>query len=355
MQSEIPASGRRERGAVAILLALALVALFGMASFSIDIGGALVTRAELQNVSDAGSLAAGRELVKIYEELPSTTNNKTYELTTADKARLFAKASEFAEKNEAGRIPISVLDDDLLFGTYDRATGEITETTRGVRALRLTARRDDEANGVVETSLARVIGIQEISVQMSAAVGISSLGTMPAGYGEVPVGISSHWFDSNACGPASTIKFFPTGTTDGCAGWHTFEDWPASAARLGRILDGLRTDTFDSPTTTAGETSYNFTGGAVASRFPDMKALYDARKDANGDWEVVIPVYEDTSCANPNGPKPIIGFARARIYDVQVAPNQTMLANVECGVVSWGAGNGPNDFGTLYASPGMIQ
>ncbi len=355
MQLESPTSSSRERGAIAIFLALTLVLILGVAAFVIDIGGGLVTRAQLQNVSDAGSLAAGRELVRIYQELPSTTNNKTYTLTSADQARIFGKAYEFAGANKAGGVAISVLEPDLIYGTYDHATGEITPTTTGVRAIKLLSRRDDTANGVVETTLGGVLGVQTLSVRASAAVGISALGTMAEGDADVPVGISSHWFDSNACGPTSTIKFFPTGTADGCAGWHTFTESPASAARLGRILDGLRTDTYESPETTAGETSYNFTGGTVSSRFSDMKALYDARKDGNGDWSVLVPVYQDSTCNNPSGSLPIIGFARARIYQVTTAPQPTILANVECGVVTDGAGNGPNDYGTLYASPGMIQ
>ena len=58
-----------ERGAVAIIMAVAIVALVGIAALAIDIGSALVTKAELQNVSDAGTLAGTRELAIIYKEI----------------------------------------------------------------------------------------------------------------------------------------------------------------------------------------------------------------------------------------------------------------------------------------------
>jgi Flp pilus assembly protein TadG len=354
MQLEASA-GNRERGAIAILLALSIVLVLGIAAFVVDIGSGLVTRAQLQNASDAGSLAAGRELIRIYEALPPTTNNKTYVLTSGDQARIFDQAYGIADVNKAGNVPIAVLSSDLVYGTYDHATGEITPTTTGVRAISLLARRDATANGVVETTLGGVLGVQSLSVRASAAVGISSLGAVPEGSGDVPVGISSHWFDSNSCGPNSNIRFFPTGDAIGCAGWHTFNEYPANASRLGKILDGLRTDSYESPATTAGQTTYNFTGGTVASRFSDMKALYDAKKDADGNWDVLVPVYQDATCSNPNGAMTIIGFARTRIYQVTTAPQPTITANVECGVVDFGSGNGPNDYGVLYASPGMIQ
>ena len=354
MQVDSPVSGNRERGAIAIFLALSLVLVLGMAAFVIDIGSGLVTRAELQNVSDAGSLAAARELVRIYEALPPNTNNKTYALTSADQTRIFGQASDIAGENKAGGVSMDILNSDMVYGTYDHATGEITPTTTGVRAVKLLSRRDATANGVLQTTLGAVLGVQSLSARASAAAAVTSLGAIPAGYGEVPVGISSHWFDLNACGD-SDIKFFPTGSADGCAGWHTFTDYPASSSKLRNVLDGLRTDTYESPATTAGTTTYNFTGGTVASRFPDMKALYDAKKDVDGNWSVLIPVYQDTTCGNPNGAMTIIGFARARIYSVTTAPQPTITAKVECGVVDFGTGNGPNDYGTLYASPGMIQ
>src|SRR5690242_15254415 len=84
MNTEKDSPGRGERGVVAILMAMALVGLIGAASLAIDIGSALVTKAELQNVADASSLAATRELALIYKALPANTDYKNYTLTTSN-------------------------------------------------------------------------------------------------------------------------------------------------------------------------------------------------------------------------------------------------------------------------------
>ncbi|MFN2428232.1 MAG: hypothetical protein ABR587_17490, partial [Candidatus Binatia bacterium] len=105
-------------------------------------------------------------------------------------------------------------------------------------------------------------------------------------------------------------------------------------------------------------THYNFTGGTVASRFSDMRSLYESKKDAAGNWTVTIPVYESSNCSNPSGPILIVGFARATIYEVVDAPENTISAHVECGIFDAGVlgeGGGANDFGTLVATPLVIQ
>lgn len=340
-------------------MAVSIVALLGAGSLAIDLGSALVTKAELQNAADAATLAATRELAEIYRGLGTTTSYKNYTLTTGDQAQLLAKAAEFAALNTAGTVAVSVLADDMVTGTYDPATGDITPTNTGVRGISLVTRRDTNANGELPAILAGVLGINAIPVTASAAAGLTALGTLEAGRGEIPVGISQHWFDAGSCEAGdNSIKFFPTNSLDGCAGWHTFENSPASAARLGRVLGDLEAGTYTSPETTAGQTHFNFTGGTVASRFSDMQSLYDSKKDAAGNWTVTIPVYESSDCSNPSGPILIVGFARATVYEVVDAPAKTISAHVECGIFDAGVlgeGGGPNDFGTLVASPLMIQ
>lgn len=354
-----PGARDGERGAIALLMALTLVLVIGFASLAIDIGSALVTKAELENAADAATLAATHELGEIYRELGRSTSYKTYTLTSEDEARLLAKATDFAGQNTAGSMAVGIRGVDLVYGTYDVATGEITPTKTGVRAVSLITRRDSDANGELPAILAGVLGIQSIPVRAQSAAALTALGTLDAGKGDIPVGISQYWFDSGSCEAGdNTIRFYPTGSLDGCAGWHTFTESPASASRLGKVLNGLEDGSFSSPETTAGDTSYNFTGGTVASRFSDMQELYDAKKDADGNWTVTIPVYQSSDCSNPSGPLLIVGFARATIFEVLDAPTKTISAHVECGIFDAGElgdGGGSGDYGTLVASPLMIQ
>ena len=70
--------------------------------------------------------------------------------------------------------------------------------------------------------------------------------------------------------------------------------------------------TYQSPATAPGDT-LNFINGNVASAFPNLINLYNAKKDANGNWDVFVPVYQSPDCTPPNGAIPIIGYAEARI------------------------------------------
>jgi hypothetical protein len=204
-----------------------------------------------------------------------------------------------------------------------------------------------------------VMGFDSVPVRASSAAALTPLGSLKAGKSEVPFGISQYWFDSGSCDAGdNSIKFYPTGSLDGCAGWHTYTDAPANSAKLDKIITGLQTGGFSSPATTANKTSYQFIGGTLASRVKDLKKLYDSKKDLAGNWTVNIPVYQSADCSNPNGAILIVGFARATIYQVTTAPTNMVNARVECGIFDagdLGDGGGANDYGTLVASPLMIQ
>jgi Flp pilus assembly protein TadG len=58
-----PASPARQRGAVAVVVALSALVLFGFAGMAIDVGRLYVNRTELQTAADACALAASAELI----------------------------------------------------------------------------------------------------------------------------------------------------------------------------------------------------------------------------------------------------------------------------------------------------
>jgi hypothetical protein len=92
----------RRHGVVAILVAFVIVILLAAAAFSIDVAYMHVTRSELQSATDAAARAA------------------TYSLgaeQNTDAAR--QAAVEVAGKNEVAGVPLSLSDEDIVFGRSD--------------------------------------------------------------------------------------------------------------------------------------------------------------------------------------------------------------------------------------------
>ncbi|MBI5505803.1 MAG: Tad domain-containing protein [Deltaproteobacteria bacterium] len=352
-----PVAEKRNRGSVALLIAVAAVALLGFAALAIDIGYGLATRAQLQNVADSGSFAGNRELATIYGEKGNLDYTK-YTLTSVDKARLLARINEYTLQNKAAAKPIAVSPSDVQYGVWNSATRTMTPASMGVDSISVTARRDDQGNGTVATLLAQVLGVQSFSIKAASAVNaVSGLKSMPAGKGDVPFGIAKYWFTAHdsPCSSSSAIKFHPTGNLAGCAGWHVFTDSPSSASKLRSIIQGLQAGTFVTPETIADETYYNFTGGTVASAYPYFVDLYNSKKGPDGTWLVHIPVYDKDDCSNPHATLKIIGFATARIYSVTTSPSNTISANVECSIVPWGQADGPSKYGTSVQTVRVVK
>jgi Flp pilus assembly protein TadG len=347
-----------ERGMIVILMAIAIVGLIGAGSLAVDIGSALVTKSELQNVADAATLAGTRELAIIYRDDHYKSNPdfnyKDYTLTSTEKARIRAKAASFASANKAGGLSITVGDDDIRPAKVT-SDGTITYQDKAVRAITVKGRRDDTSNGQVQTQLARVLGINQIAITAESTAAISAMGTLKAGKGEFPIGLDEDWFDNFTCASDVPVKFFPTDTAS-CSGWHTFDQKPASAARLKQIAEDIRTNKFVSPETVAGQTYYEFVGGTIASGLAELRKLWLARQ-SGGHFQTTVPVYEAFACGNIQQARKIVGFARIDITKVDVAPVMEVWGDVECGIFdeTVGTGGGGGDFGTMIGTPGMIQ
>lgn len=359
-------------GATAIIVALSLVVLLGFAALAIDIGYLYSARNELQNIADASALAATRQMGEIYTSLdydeqqsydPSNSDywNDGYDY---DSQTIRAAAKEVASQNPSlGLDTEFTLDDaDIEIGAWDGSG--FNSTSVRPNAVRVTARRDDQANNPVTTFFASVFELvgstddpAESSVRAEAVAALTGQSTAGPGELEIPVGISKKWYEKpEFCD--QPIKFHPTGTMEGCAGWHTFDESPANANRLAEMLEEMATDPpeYESPPVTAGEDELNFTGGTVASVFAEMEALYDAKKDpATGEWTTTVPVYDLDDCSNPKKSIKIIGFSTATITGVQGPPDDKEInATVECDSISPGRGGG-GDFGTLGDIPGLVK
>jgi len=342
------------RGVTAVVVAIFLTVLLAMGAAAIDIGHALVARNELQNVSDAAALAGTRALGIIYEGM-TNAQQQSYVLTGGDQAIVEAAVQATANANSAAGVAITINASDIQIGVWNLATRTHTPTVNQPKAVRVISRRDPSANGAISTFLANVVGMSSVSVGAVATADMTAVGQTAPGQFDVPFAISEYYFTEFGCGDA--IKFYPNdGTPQACSAWHTFDQSPANANTLRTIVDGMiPPPTYLSPATTPGG-DLNFTNGNVASAFPNLINLYNAKKDAYGNWDIFTPVYQSPDCTPPNGAIPIIGYAAARITNVQGAPNFLISATILCNIFEGNTTGGGPPFGPVLSTiPGLVE
>ena len=353
---------KNQAGVSAVIVAIVLTMLIGFTALAVDVGFMYVTKNELQNVADAAALAGAGHLGSIYAGL-SYEDQQTHMFT---RANIMAVVQQVAGKNQAAKMNISILDVDVTIGTWDGSTlTPMADPLVGPDAVRVIARRDGVANGPITIFFAKIFGIDTVDVSADATAALTGQSIAGPGGLPFPTGISKKWFDKpEYC--EQPIKFYPTGTLEGCAGWHTYNESPANANKLREILEGLTPPdrTYESPPVQAYETEFTFTGGTVASAFDEMKALFDAMKvlndgilDADEDsttWTTSVPVYDRKDCSNPHGAITIVGFATVIITEVQDAPDKIIQAQVICEMKELGRGGGSN-YGTKGTIPGLVE
>jgi Flp pilus assembly protein TadG len=345
-----------QKGVVFILVVIILAVLVAFGALALDVGNALVVRNELQNVSDAAALAATRKLGSIYEGL-SYAAQQAY---VCDPNSIIPIAQEVGTNNRAGAKNITINADDVIIGKWNRSTNppRIEPTLNQPDAVKVISRRDASANGPISTFFAGILGLNSTDVSAKATAALTAESTILPG-NLIPVGIDEQWFLNKSQFCNQPIKFYPTGTPEGCAGWNTFFRSPASESYLRKtIMEGWVNGTYTSPEAEIGQ-FINFTGGTLGNNtFQAFQDLFNYMKTRDGDgndsqWTASVIVYRNNNCSNPNQTIEIVGFATAVITAV-VPPNVEITAKVICDNVETGRGSGGN-YGTKGSIPGLVE
>ncbi len=336
-----------ERGVTAMTTAIALLGTMGLSAFVIDLGYVYVTQQELRNVADSGALAASREMAVILEtKSTAQLQDSSFALTSSELAQVQMAAQNVAVQNKAAGHNISLdTANDVSVGVWDMGTSSFGPAAPGTMpdAVQVVARRDAGNNGSVTAFFASMMGVNDFDLSASATAALLPVGMVPPGGIGLPIGINDEVFKANACGDA--IKMYPTGTMDGCAGWHTFNHYP-DATNLKAILNDLNNgsggilNNGQSPQVQVGDT-VNFNGGTVASALQAMKDLFDA-KQVGGKMEGTVLVYDGSpSCSNPSGPITVVGFAKVTVTEVvPTGGSKSVKGEIQCQVINGRPTNG---------------
>ena len=366
---------RNQNGVVIVYVAIAMVIFLGFAALAVDVGHIMVARTELQKIADGAALAGARALGRLYQcNGDLTATDATCQAMSgddqlsyvADVAAIRQAAKDVALQNQAGGSTTGIVinDADIVIGNWDPVhyprpdNDPLRPTDISPDAVRVTARRDSEANGPITNFFARILGIDTTNVSATATAALTGQTTVDEGGLPVPMGISSYFFDNpEFC--HDNITFYPSNSPDSCAGWHIYDQDAYNHANdraLRDTIGDLDSGDYQSPALTVG-TEFKFTGGTMSTQtFDAMQTLYLHNADADGNWAVSVPVYQAEDCGNPSGELAIVGFARVIITGVEASPEHTIYGTVECDYVDpENSRGGGNYYGTKGSIPGLVE
>lgn len=365
-----------EKGVVAIFVALTLVIFIGIAALAVDVGYSYVARTELQRTSDSAALAATRRLGLIYEGMSSVTQN-SYVLTIEHSALIKSAAKNVAILNTTAGEGVTIHDDDITIGTWHSDdTPPFAPTSTRPSAVHVVARRDNDyrSTGPITAFFARIWGTNTVSVSAAATASLTSEASVGPGKLPMPVGISKAWFENLPESCNQPIRFHPTGTLDGCAGFHVYgpnvNDSKIKKDTLPWLIN--LSDVTDIPGATVGVTNWNFSGGTMTSLCSSTKKgeagfleLFDAMKVRNdgvwdldtnpNTWTTAVVIYNRDDCSNPNQSIEIAGFSTVVIenVDCSLGGDWTIDGKVLCDIKP-GHGSG-GSIGTLGSIPNLVR
>lgn len=314
-----------EKGAIAPIVALGLLAFVGFMALGIDLGQLYMVRNELQNVADGAALAAAKQLIR-----DGGGGAATVDCPAATQA-----AIDCAKKNYSFGVddPIKITAADVTVGLWDLSTKQFTTTgcsptATGVNAVQVTVHRSGtENNPKVATFFGNVLGTgAEKEVEATAVAYLGLAGTSSI---DPPIAVPSEW----AAGGGSTDAQVPAPFTHLHRILDKIGPAPAYAAlpqtyyfydKGGSSLDTTRA-TLIVPTQSelsltqlqkyikgpgvsgglrfpqkkVGDRLWPISewqwGSNIKSNYNLLKTRYNSSKDTTtGRWRVTLPVYKTT-------------------------------------------------------------
>jgi len=239
-----------QRGATALLLALALPLLIGMAGLVIDLGRLFVFKAELQNAMDACALAASTQLTQVNDaRLYDVARAQALALTDPNAAGSAARPVASVNRLHFQRDALSANTLEVSFaanldGPYVTATGSNTQGLSPTQARFARCRYTDAGIGL---SLLQALGafVPGVAASTSVAAQATAVLSPARQVCAVPMAIcaaSGGTATNNyglSIGQRLTAVNDPTsGYSSGNYGWADFDPPNGGASALAALIEG---------------------------------------------------------------------------------------------------------------------
>jgi Flp pilus assembly protein TadG len=320
------------KGSVAVMTAMGMVAIVGVASLAIDMGRLYTVRGELQNSADAAALAAVGNLIQDQGGV-----------VVRDASAATGAASTVAQRqSQLSGLPAVPLADrtdlTIIFGVYNLQAsspstawdeiGTSCGSDSNANAVRITLRRASGlAYGAVTNLMAGVFGIQTSEVAATATAYLGYTSSAQTGTVNVPLAIPASlltaanpqgrsWFASLFCSAA--IASGPNQVIFKDLGSNTFYQSNLSKPQFdtAKAYMFVVNNADSLPSTVVNNLKKNYTSGTpirpmargtrlypmseyqwasnIKTIFQTFKDAYTAKKNAStGKWRVCVPVYAD--------------------------------------------------------------
>lgn len=220
--------GRHQRGVVAIIVGLSIVALIGFVGLALDLGKLFIAKTELQNSSDACALAAAREL----------TGTSANQLTIAEAAGITtgnANRVIFQSEPVVVNADSSVTFSQTLNGDYLAKNAYGPTEALLMKYARCTVNRTNIANWFIQ--VLNVLPGVSIGPQAVAATAVASVVAAQTNCA-LPVAVCKEKLDTLIPGDWIAGALDPMAASKGSFRWIDFGDKGGGARQIKDILSG---------------------------------------------------------------------------------------------------------------------
>lgn len=309
---------KNERGISLVYVAIALTALIGMAALVIDLGYFYVVKGQLQNAADASALAGASGLKGMGGVSPYSNES------TARK-----RAQFFAQQNKAENSPVLVstdtTKDDIVIGCWNKANDNMNTSCIRPNSVQVKARRSTDA-GVgptpVGTYFGKIFGFDTVNIHSMAVAQRPTKPTIPLSHclpicpdepSPIPLPATFHLKTPGGNDTYSLVEVM---------GWTEFSA-TSKATDLGSnsVVAKLIRQELEIPIDVCNKVVYTNTG--IGNLRPVLQAEYDKKKDANGIWRVILPIYTECPAVNQANEKlnTLVRYAEAEISGMVMSGN----------------------------------
>ncbi len=298
---------RRQRGASLVLVTVSLVALFGFAALSLDVGNLYVARNELQNAADAGALAGARVL---YVPDGSMVN---------EGANDVARNTALSNNSQGAPVEVaSVRRGHWSFSTrtftanpslepvdlFDKSAAELDVDLDFINAIEVTTARNATP---VAAFFGFILGFGEYATSTTAVGYIGFAGKLNPGDVDMPLALCRDALVQDDTFSCSVGRFINSNSETGA--WTNFEHDDSGATNANELRDLVEGDGNPDEIFYGEEIATN--NGQVQSAF---KALYDrwvAETDKERLWGMSLPVIDCSEGMAPSAP--VVGAVNVNI------------------------------------------